>query len=36
MGAVGLLVWRQRSSPSAKAIRDLRAKLEAPETRELR
>jgi len=29
VGAVGLLVWRQRRSPSAKAIRDLRAKLEA-------
>lgn len=28
VGAVALLVWRQRASPSARAIRDLRAKLE--------
>lgn len=31
LGAVGLLVWRQRRSPSARAIRDLRAKLEGRE-----
>lgn len=29
VGAVALLVWRQRASPSARAIRDLRATLEA-------
>lgn len=28
VGAVALLVWRQRASPSARAIRELRAKLE--------
>ncbi|MDP1738059.1 MAG: DUF599 family protein [Caulobacter sp.] len=29
VGAVSLLVWRQRGSPSAKAIRKLRARLES-------
>lgn len=33
LGAVGLLVWRQRRSPSARAIRDLRARLEEREAR---
>lgn len=28
LGATGLLLWRQRSSPSAKAVRDLRRLLE--------
>jgi len=35
VGAVSLLVWRQRRSPSALAIRTLRATLEARETRGL-
>jgi len=29
LGALSLLIWRQRHSPAAKAIRDLRHKLEA-------
>ena len=29
LGAVGLLVWRQSRSPAARAIRELRAVLEA-------